>query len=155
MMKPHYSQEEADSILRRAIEQEPTRDFVSRERLERIAAELGIMPDVLRQAEADHVAAGGGHELYREFLAEGRGVFLWALFGFVGVNAGLMAINYHTWWDLKWFVFPLLATGYGLYMYWVRAYVRDTQDHVNAFFKFLWQKSKVLPPANGVPSARP
>lgn len=52
-MKPHYTQDEANEILRRAVERLPMRDEMSREQLESVAAELGVTPDALRQAEAD------------------------------------------------------------------------------------------------------
>ncbi|HEY3415202.1 MAG TPA: 2TM domain-containing protein [Armatimonadota bacterium] len=52
-MKPHYTQEEANEILRRAVERAPMKDEMSREQLEAVAAEIGVSPEALRKAEDD------------------------------------------------------------------------------------------------------
>ncbi|HEY3415204.1 MAG TPA: 2TM domain-containing protein [Armatimonadota bacterium] len=136
-MKPHYSEEESNDILRRAIENMPLKDAMSLEQLEKIGAELGISPEALRLAEAEHLAEGGRRELYSEFLAHERGAFQSALYSFIGVNAFLFAFNYLTTRGFWWFVFPLLGMGLGLFKHWVRANVRDSQDHIDAYNDWL------------------
>jgi hypothetical protein len=111
-MKPHYSEEEANAILHRAIERMPMKGEMTREQLENIAGEIGITPDALRRAEQEQVAEGGRQEQYAQFLAHERGVFKSALYSFIGVNTFLMFINYNTAWGFKWFVFPLLGMGW-------------------------------------------
>jgi hypothetical protein len=55
-MKPHYTQEEANEILRRAVERAPLKDEMSREQLESVAAEIGVSPEALRKAEDEWIA---------------------------------------------------------------------------------------------------
>lgn len=52
-MRKHYTEEQANAILRRAIERMPMKDEMSRDQLESIATELGVSPDALQKAEAD------------------------------------------------------------------------------------------------------
>lgn len=80
-MKPHYTQEEANEILRRAVERAPMKDEMSREQLESVAAEIGVSPEALRKAEdewiaeradkADRIAFAAGRRLgfYKHFAA--------------------------------------------------------------------------------------
>lgn len=151
-MKPHYSEEESNDILRRAIEKMPLKDAMSLEQLEKIGAEMGISPEALRQAEAEHLADGGRRELYREFLAHERGAFQSALYSFIGVNVFLFGINYFVSRGFWWCGIVFLAMGLNLYKLWVRSCVRDTQDHIDAYNDWLRihhpepTPKKVLPP---------
>jgi hypothetical protein len=146
-VKPHYSEEEANDILRRAIEKLPIRDAMSLEQIEKIGAELGITPEALRQAEAEHLADGGQKQEYAVFLAHERGPFKTHLYLYAGVNAFLFLINFITNRDYWWFVFPLLGWGLGLYFHAVKVYARDSQMHIDAYNQFLKQRQpKVLPP---------
>lgn len=146
-MKPHYSEEEANDILRRAIEKLPIRDAMSLEQLEKIGAELGISPEALRQAEAEHIAAGSQNQQYKVFMAHERGAFKTHLYSYIGVNSFLFLINFITGHEYWWFVYPLLGWGLGLFFHAVKVYARDSQMHIDAYNHFLKQRQpKVLPP---------
>ena len=148
-MKPHYSEEESNDILRRAIEKMPMKDAMSLEQLEKIGAEIGISPEALRQAEAEHRAAGGQKQQYEAFRALEVGVFKTHLYAYIGVNTFLFLINLITGRDYWWFVFPLLGWGLGLFFHAVKVYARDSQMHIEAYNGWLKEREpKVLPPTN-------
>lgn len=52
-MRQHFTEEQANAILRRAVERMPMKDEMSRDQLEKIAAEIGVTPESLRKAEED------------------------------------------------------------------------------------------------------
>lgn len=146
-MKPHYSDEEANDILRRAIEKMPLKDAMSLEQLEKIGAELGISPELLRQAEAEHRAEGERGALYQQFLAHERGSFKAELLGYIGTTLFLFGINYFVTPGFWWVVFPALGMGLGAFKRGIRAYSRDSEDHIEAYNRWLREhQPKVLPP---------
>jgi hypothetical protein len=153
-MKPHYSEEESNDILRRAIEKMPLKDAMSLEQLEKIGSEIGITPEALRQAEAEHRADVERREAYARFLIRERAEFKDHVLKFIGINAFLFFINHYVTPGFYWCVFPFLGMGLNLYQHWVKATVRDTQEHIDAYNEWLKQNQpKVLPP--GIGASRP
>lgn len=75
-MKPHYTDEEANDILRRAIEQTPVKPALSRDQLKGIAAEVGLSPGALIAAEAE-LSIDAANKVERSaFIASRRRWFL-------------------------------------------------------------------------------
>jgi hypothetical protein len=148
-MKPHYTDEEANAILRRAVERMPMKDEMSHEQLEKIASEIGITPEALRQAEVDYKAEDGQREQYRLFLAHERGMFKSHLYSYIGVITSLFILNFVTSREYWWFLWPAFAWGLGLFFHSVRVYARDNSMHIEAYNTWLRQRQpKVLPPTN-------
>lgn len=155
-MKPHYSEEEANAILRRAIEMMPLKDAMSLEQLEKIGAEIGISPELLRRAEADYRAEDHQRDEYRQFLAHEKGMFkahLYSYIGVIGFLAILNAVVIHVSNDpVWWFFWPAMGWGLGLFFHAVRVYARDNAMHIEAYNTWLKSRQpKVLPPFNDKP----
>ena len=75
MHKHHYTEQEADAILRKAINRQPLGDEMSREQLQSIASELGIAPQALDAAEAEWREEQRAASLRAAFEAERRAAF--------------------------------------------------------------------------------
>lgn len=71
IMKPVYSEEEANDILRRAIESMPMKAEMTREQLQSIATEVGISSEALQKAEAD-LASERVYKVERRAYVTGR-----------------------------------------------------------------------------------
>lgn len=84
-MKPHYSEQEANDILRRAIEQMPVKTEMSREQLVSIASEIGLSAEALQKAEADVAAERTDKVERRAYISSRRRGFLTHLLFFTVV----------------------------------------------------------------------
>lgn len=102
-----FREDEAQEILRRAAT--PT-DEITREELERAAAEMGITPDALARAEAEIRE----ERLRKEFDAKVRANTMREVVKFAGVMALLIFINLTSSPQHLWFFYPLF--GWGLSM---------------------------------------
>ncbi|HEY3415203.1 MAG TPA: 2TM domain-containing protein [Armatimonadota bacterium] len=85
-MRQHYTEEQANAILRRAIERMPMKDEMSRAQLESIATELGVSPDALQKAEADWEAEQAQAVDRAAFIATRRADFRRTFTVFAVVN---------------------------------------------------------------------
>lgn len=90
-MKPLYTDEEANDILRRAIERMPVKEAMSRAQLESIASEVGVSVEGLRKAEADLATEQAGNLEHRAFVTSRRRPFLWHALLFALLGALLLA----------------------------------------------------------------
>lgn len=144
-MKPHYSEEEANAILQRAIEKMPGKGAMSIDQIESIGAELGIPPDAIRKAAAEHTSSPGQRQIYSTFVANEEAGFRNHLFTFIGANSALLAINYYASPGYWWCLYPLLVWSCGLAFHGVKVYDRDSQHHVNSFFQYLRLTHPKLP----------
>jgi len=113
-MRQHFSEEQANAILRKAIERQPLGDEMSRQQLEAVASELGISPAALAEAEAAWEAEQQETGLRTAFDAERRSTFWPHLTAFLIVNVFLLFINLLTSPGFLWVLFPVLGWGMGL-----------------------------------------
>jgi hypothetical protein len=74
-MRQHFTEEEANAILRKAVERQPMGDEMSREQLESIAKELGISQEALAVAETEWHEEQHEKSLRAAFDAERRAAF--------------------------------------------------------------------------------
>jgi hypothetical protein len=74
-MRQHFSEEEANAILRKAIDRQPLGDEMTREQLEKTAAELGISSEALRRAEVEWQDEEEEKGLRAAFEADRRAAF--------------------------------------------------------------------------------
>jgi hypothetical protein len=74
-MRQHFTEEEANAILRKAVERQPMGDEMSRDQLESIAKEVGISPEALAMAETEWREEQHEQSLRAAFDAERRAAF--------------------------------------------------------------------------------
>lgn len=137
-VKSHYTDEEANAILRRAIEELPARGAMSLEQLEKIGAEIGITPDALQQAAAEHAAAGGTHRKYATFLAHETAILRNHFYSFAGAALLVCMLNHFAESEYWWLYIPLVGWSLALLFHAAKVYDRDSQHHVNSFMRYLY-----------------
>ncbi|HEY3267695.1 MAG TPA: hypothetical protein VGM37_12265 [Armatimonadota bacterium] len=74
-MEPHYTPEEADAILRRAMARQPMPGDMTRSQLLKLAAEVGVAPEDVDAAEAAFREEQAMKGLRREYLDRRRRIF--------------------------------------------------------------------------------
>jgi hypothetical protein len=127
-MRQTYRQEEAEQILRDALQrasQEGSQAVegtgeVPHERLLAMAEELGIEPSALEAVLRDRESRRLSQTLQgerRAFLAHRRAQFWPHLSSYLAVNAFLIAINLLTSRGHFWAIWPLLGWGLGLFFH--------------------------------------
>lgn len=89
-----YREEEAEEILRLAARQMPAEEpagplLLTDTALARSAEEIGISPEALRVAKAEHAKSQLNDGLRKEFLRERRDHYRFSLFFFLPVAAGI------------------------------------------------------------------
>lgn len=97
---PSYTEVEAQEILRRASALQTSR-AMTRGELIRAAAEVGISPQAIEEAEAQVARERREAELLQQFRKERRKALvssLWGLVVYVGLAALIAGRNLHYWW---------------------------------------------------------
>lgn len=111
----HYSAEDVQEILSAASALEPQADF-SGEQLQEMAAELGIAPEVLWEAEKNWQEQRR-HQAKQDLARrKWRRQFRQHLLVYGVVNAGLIALDVSIGGTLTWAHYPLLGWGLGVVM---------------------------------------
>ena len=119
-MRQTFKQDEAEQILKKAMaraagEVGTGSCEVSQERMEAMAAELGVDPATVAAAAAEYRAEQTEQQERREFIARRRGEFREHLISYIGVNIFLLAINLLTSPKYLWVIWPVLGWGLGLF----------------------------------------
>ena len=140
-MAEHFTQEEADAILRKAVERDPMGDEMSRDQLASIAHEMGISADALGRAEAAWREERHEQSLRAAFEAELRGGFKSHVFRFLVVNMFLFLLNIFATPHEFWFVYPLLGWGVGLAFQGVHTF-RSGPEREEEFQKWLERRER-------------
>ncbi|HWD39767.1 MAG TPA: 2TM domain-containing protein [Fimbriimonas sp.] len=136
MSQKFYEEEEADAILRLAA-QRTGAGGMTREKLLSTAAELGITPEAVEQAERDIRRQSQEGGLRKEFERGIRSEFYADLTSYVLVNGFLCAINYLTAHSINWAIWPILGWGLGLAFHVKEAFFKGSQEHEAEFQKWL------------------
>lgn len=114
-MARSYSRDEVQAILANAVERQHAQgDRLSHDDLIAIGKELGVSREAIESAAA---GIGDDIEVQRQVRARVQGLrrgFLYHFVPFVLVNLFLATINFLTWSDFPWFLFPLLGWAIGL-----------------------------------------
>jgi hypothetical protein len=151
-MADHFTQEEADAILRKAVERDPMGDEMSRDQLASIAHEMGISADALGRAEAAWREERREQSLRAAFEGELRSGFKSHVAQFLLVNAFLFLINFFATPDYFWFVYPLLGWGLGLAIQGAHTY-RSSPEREEEFRKWLEKRARpAVPGPVGAPT---
>ncbi len=109
---PQYSEEQVRGILQIAIARKASRgEYLSREQVGEIAAELGVSHEDLQAAEQEWQTAKIRNQEQQAFDTYARHQFRDALGVYAIVNLFLVGINFTTSHHLSWAVYPLLGWG--------------------------------------------
>lgn len=144
-----YSSDDVQKILQRALAKKQEGSF-SRQQLLEMAAELGIAPEMLQQAEqewsvqqdVDQTSLQEAEER-RRFNRFQRQAFKAHLISYLAVNGFLVAINLITSAGYFWAIFPILGWGLGLFFHGAAAYRTDGPGYEIAFQQWKRYRSMV------------
>lgn len=116
MPELEYSDGDMHEILKRAAAIDGNANL-SRHVLEQSAAELGISPAALAQAEAEYREQAGTRAEREEFLRSKQAEFKGHLASYIGVNLFLVFVWFVTSRGYPWFIWPLAGWGLGLFFH--------------------------------------
>ncbi len=133
-----YGEDEAEQILRLASSISSSAEGMTRERLLATAAEIGISPEAVDEAERQIISKRTEAADRKAFDAERRRDFGTHLISFVLVNAFLCAINYLTSRGYFWEIWPLLGWGLGLAFHAAEVFLKGSDGYQKEFAR--WQK---------------
>lgn len=139
MQRFDYEERDVQEILKRAISIDAT-TADQRAMLERTAAELGISPEALAQAEQQYLKDKEAEEDFREFVKHYRGTFWSHLTSYAIVNSFLFFIDYKTGDGVGWFWWPLIGWGLGLAFHAASVFNSRSSEFVSDYEK--WRKKK-------------
>lgn len=147
-MKDHYTEEEVNAILRRAVERQPLPGDTSREQLLALANELKIPIDAIEQAEREVVGQLDTVQLRAEFDIERRREFFSHLASYIGVCGFLILLNVFVTRGIWWSVFPVLGWGLAIYFDAVLTFLKGGQEYEDEFSNWLAKRKaqRELPP---------
>lgn len=131
---PTYSEQEAEEILRLASRS--TGEGISRERLLRMAEELGIPPEAVAAATDTVLTQRTELAERREFVAAQRRSFFNHLMSYIIVNLGLVAINVVTQHRITWAIWSILGWGIGVAMQASQTFFPGSEGHEQEFQKW-------------------
>jgi len=121
-----YNRDEADAILRRAIERDSKRGELAHEDLVAAAREVGVSPEAL-EAAAEEVLAERTRQTDLAFVRrEQRQGFIGHLIPYILVNGLLITINVLTT-RFPWALFPAFGWGIGLFSHLMAVLRPDPQ----------------------------
>lgn len=149
-MNEKYSNDEAEEILRLAVQQH-TSSEISRDQLLQSAQELGISVDQVEQAEklvaakkSEYSRFQGQRHLQEQFGKSRRGSIMATISGWLGTSVTVLGINYltgfHSFWS-KWVIIPYGLTVLGQVIH--QALVPPENDY-EGFREWLDQREDVL-----------
>jgi hypothetical protein len=113
MSRSRYSQEDVQQILQRAIARQPRLGEFTRSQLEEMAAELGISPQELEEAEREWRAWQQLTNQRREFQRYRQRQFYQLLGRYAIVNSFLVGLDWLSGGGLSWSLFILMGWGPG------------------------------------------
>jgi hypothetical protein len=111
MSRSRYSQEDVQQILQRAIARQPRLGEFTRSQLEEMAAELGISPQELEEAEREWRAWQQLTNQQREFQRYRQRQFYQLLGRYAIVNSFLVGLDWLSGGGLSWSLFILMGWG--------------------------------------------
>ncbi len=135
-----YRQEDIQQILNLAIAHEANDGEFSRDQLVEIAAELGISPQRLQQAEQEWLLQQQEQQKRREFDIYRRRHLQKKVGKYVIVNTFLVALNLISAGQLSWSLYILLFWGLGLGLKTWNTYQLQGQEYEQAFHKWYRQQ---------------
>jgi len=135
-----YDDDEAEQILNLAASMSSSSDLMSHERLLETAAELGISPEAVENAERQVTKQRLEQRLQAEYDAHLRRDFFAHLTSYVVINLFLTLINIWTWQGDFWAIWPILGWGLGVACHAKATFVKSSDCYQAEFKK--WQKDQ-------------
>jgi hypothetical protein len=135
MPERFYDEEEAEAILRVAAGKMPI-GGMSRERLLSTAAELGIPPEAVDQAEQVVTQRRRDLELRSEFDRHVRQEFASHLISYIVINAFLVILNLITSPRTLWVIWVVLGWGLGVTFHFASVYFKNTDNYESEYTKW-------------------
>ena len=148
----YYSEEEAQEILRQAVARQAQVGGFGHEHLpgsapgfsstdlERMAAELGVAPELVRQVQQERMLRVQEETERKEFIRHQRADFREHLAAYVIVNGMLIAMDFFTSHHITWSIWPLFGWGIGLLFAAKEAFITEGEDFEKEFDK--WRKKR-------------
>jgi hypothetical protein len=137
-----YSEQEAEAILRIASELSVNGPEITRTRLLETAAELGISPEAVEQAERRYAEEKQMMADRLEYIRSVKGAFVSHLTSFVIINLFLIGINFATGIHEFWAIYPLLIWGIGMAFHAFGCYRSIRNSESDEFVK--WRQDRAL-----------
>lgn len=144
MANLEYSDGEMHEILKRAAAIDGNANL-SRHVLEQTAAELGISPQALLQAEEEFRKETAQKSEIAAFLQARRVEFGQHLASYLTVNAFLVGVWWMTGARYPWFIWPLLGWGIGIFGHWVTSRATAGEDFEREFKRWRKRRAKSTP----------
>ena len=136
-MKDHYTEEEVNAILRRAVERQPLPGDTSREQLLALASELKIPIDAIEKAEREVVGQLDTVQLRDEFDIDQRREFASHLASYIGVCSFLVLLNLFIVRGIWWSLFPILGWGLAIYFDAISTFHKGGKEYEDEFRNWL------------------
>jgi hypothetical protein len=135
MSQKFYDEEEAEAILRLAA-QRSSFGGMSKERLLSTAAELGIAPEAVEEAERLVGQHRQDLQLRAEFDKKIRKEFLSHAISYVAVNGFLVVLNLATSPHEFWAIWPIMSWGLALALHFATTYFKGSDDYDEEYEKW-------------------
>ncbi|HEY3268814.1 MAG TPA: 2TM domain-containing protein [Armatimonadota bacterium] len=135
-MKDHYTEEEAQSILSRAVERHAVTGGMTRDQLQAIAAEIGVSNEALVQAEHDCEAERGSREERLAFETHQRNEFMSHAIQMAAIAAFLFAMDLYMAHRITWSVFPILGMALSVALKGRVLLVRGGEDYEKDYMEW-------------------
>lgn len=134
MAERFYDEEEAEAILRLAAGR--ASGGMSWERLLSMAAELGIPPDAVEEAEKAIAVQRQDHNLRSEYDRHVRHEFASHLISYIIVNTFLVVLNLVTSPHTFWVAWVLMGWGIGLAFHFASTFLKNSDNYESEFVKW-------------------
>lgn len=128
----HYSEEEAEEILRLATRKQGS-GGIPRDRLVEMAAELGLSPDQVQSAEQEFNATRNQEDERKRFESHVLRDLWSHVATYVAVNAGLVGMDLIGDGRLDWAYWPLLGWGIGVACHVASVFWSSSDAEAKAF----------------------
>ncbi len=143
MSQRFYEEDEAEEILRLAAQKSAV-GGMSRERLLATAAELGISPEAVEEAERTVTVHRREVEVRSDYDRHVKGEFYSHLSAYVVVNAFLIGMNFFTDGRIDWAIWPLLGWGIGIASHFSNAFIKRSSDYEESYEKWKARREERL-----------
>ncbi len=122
-MSDTYTPEEAQAIFKKALQIKQGIDqTLSREDIEKTAAEMGIDAAILKQAIQRHEEEQAGELEMQKERAEAVSGFKWNIASYAVVCPALFIFDFFDGGGINWAYWPLLGWGIGVIFHWLTVY---------------------------------
>lgn len=142
-MKDRYTPEEADAILRTALERAPLPGEMTRQQLVQLAGEVGVSEADLTRAEAETLRRPKADALFQAFLAEHRARRMAFVRIALVLTVFLAILNVATDDSDFWAIYPILGIWLVPAVVWARGGSPESLRHSRAYAR--WLVSRGIP----------